>query len=107
TLIDVILTLDYTALFDPGYRLKVTRELPRTIAAERTFSMRSAFPDAWYAVQNGGSRAGVDDSAAELVFTISEADFPQNHGSIVVSALTIFALTDPADGEAVAEIAFT
>jgi Tc toxin complex TcA C-terminal TcB-binding domain len=49
---DVLITIDYTALHSETYRTEVIGSLARSIEAERAFSFRNHFVDAWYALTN-------------------------------------------------------
>ena len=49
---DVLITIDYTALHSEEYRAQVIASLDRSIEAERAFSFRNHFVDAWYALTN-------------------------------------------------------
>jgi len=52
TIADVLVTLDYTAIDSPDYRQQVTRQLDGSTSAERTYSFRQQFADAWYDLNN-------------------------------------------------------
>lgn len=52
TIADVLVTLDYTALFSYDYRETVTAGMRPTLDAERGFSFRHEFADAWYDLMN-------------------------------------------------------
>src|SRR5207248_8592805 len=52
TLMDVLVTVDYTALDSPDYRPQVLRGLDRRFVADRAYSVRSEFPDTWWDLHN-------------------------------------------------------
>lgn len=82
TLVDVLLTIRYTALDDPGYRSKVLKQLQSTdgqihVQGISSVSLRTSFPDAWYHLYN--PEPVVDRKATNLIeFELHHADFPPN-----------------------------
>jgi hypothetical protein len=52
TIADVILHIEYTALFDASYRGQVVAALPARDTIEASFDLGFAFPDAWYVLKN-------------------------------------------------------
>ena len=52
TIADVLVTIDYTAADSFDYREQVVRRLDRRFQAERAFSLRMDFPDAWWDLHN-------------------------------------------------------
>jgi Tc toxin complex TcA C-terminal TcB-binding domain len=49
---DVLITLEYTALYSVDYRQQVIQSLRPTVNADRPFSFRSQFADQWYDLHN-------------------------------------------------------
>ena len=70
TLIDVVMTVDYTAQFSAELRDRVVRQTSRDYTGDRTFSVRQDLPDAWYDIANGAS------ANADIVIPLSGNDFP-------------------------------
>jgi Tc toxin complex TcA C-terminal TcB-binding domain len=67
---DVYVTFEYTALADPDYRTQVIAELGRKVSAERSYSLRSDFPDLWYELNNTA------EERPRAAFTTRPQDFP-------------------------------
>ena len=70
SLIDVVLSIDYTAQFSPELRDRVIKSLPREFSGDRTFSIRRDFPDLWYELSNGTKET------IEVVIPLSKRAFP-------------------------------
>jgi hypothetical protein len=90
---DVLLTVDYTALYSDAYRARVTRELNARPDRSATcvFSLARDFPDQWYALVNataedGGGGGGAGRSAA---MTLRDVDFPVNMSGFTVTELAL------------------
>jgi hypothetical protein len=90
TMMDVLLTIDYTALEDPAYRDQVRAALGPRRSWNAVFSLRQKFPDLWYHVNNPRF-----DATGEAIFEFrTEAvHFPAalRPDSLVVTALTLVA----------------
>jgi hypothetical protein len=84
SLVDVTFTVEYTALFDRGYRTEVIARLPREIQAERVFSIKDAFPDVWYELANG-TRTEVP-----LDLAFGARDLPPNHQRARIDAIGVY-----------------
>ena len=63
TIADVLLTLDYSALFSYEYQEIVIGSMRPTVEAERGFSFRHDFADAWYDLDQPGALADAHDGA--------------------------------------------
>jgi hypothetical protein len=87
---DVLLTIEYTALEDPGYRHAVIRPLARGYSADRLVSLQAEFPDAWYDLNNPDT---VEDPARRMaaVLAPTREDFPPNVADLSLGQLTLFA----------------
>lgn len=68
---DVLVTIEYTALSDPDYRRQVIQNAGNTVSAERAYSFRSDFPDAWYELHNPVAGTG-----PATTFTTLRSDYP-------------------------------
>lgn len=102
TLIDVLMTIEYTALHDVGYRREIIGRIGRSTQGERSFSLRSRFPDVWYALQNTE-----DGAAITVMIDVSEADFPPNCDAVSMDALTVFIVPSALDQGSVPELEFS
>lgn len=76
-LMDVLLTIEYTALNSYDYRQQVVKQLDRRIGADRPFLFRNQFADAWYDLHNPEE---IEDPAERMVvrFRTARDDFPPN-----------------------------
>jgi hypothetical protein len=72
TIMDVVLTIDYTALHDSTYREQVLRSLSTRAEGELSWSIRSSFPDTWYGLIN----ADREKSGLRLSIPVTAAHFP-------------------------------
>jgi tetratricopeptide (TPR) repeat protein len=74
TIADVVMTVEYTALVDAGYRRRVQLELGNQVSGERALSVPFNFPDLWYQLHNP------EAYAAPLTLSLATrvADFPAN-----------------------------
>lgn len=87
TISDVLLTIDYTALFDLDYQAQVIRQLNAdlTRSGNQVFSLARDFPDQWYALNNPDPSAQV--RAATL--TLRDVDFPPNMTSLATAQIAV------------------
>jgi hypothetical protein len=88
---DVLLTVEYTALDSPEYRNQVLRTLDRSFLADRTFSVRNDFPDAWFDLTNPDT---VPDPDRRMVATLPVAagDLPPHVPDLSLAHITLLAL---------------
>jgi hypothetical protein len=89
TIVDVLLTIDYTALNSYEYRQQVLRDQDRSFSGDRAFSIRDQFPDVWYELSNPDA---VVDAASRMRATLplQREDFPPHVEGLAVEALTLF-----------------
>ncbi|HBP87444.1 MAG TPA: hypothetical protein PKK23_10690 [Nitrospirales bacterium] len=88
TIADVLMTIEYTALNSFDYREQVIRDLSSSFSADRPFSFRHQFADAWYDFNNPEL---VDDSQQMVVsFTTTRADFPPNLDSLTIRHIGLY-----------------
>jgi hypothetical protein len=89
---DVLITIDYTALTDPGYQAQVTATLnaDRTRRSDRLFSLARDFPDQWYALCNPS-----DGQPRTADFALTEADFPVGIAQTEITAVAVRLVSDP------------
>ena len=88
TIADVLLTIDYTALNSFDYYAQViqTPALNRPFSADRPYSFRQDFADAWYDLHNP------DQSATPMVvrFATSRDDFPPNLANLKIQNVLLY-----------------
>jgi hypothetical protein len=96
SLADVIMTVEFTALYDYGYRQQtmIALNANRTRGGDRLFSIRNDFQDAWYAASNA------DGAVPAITLMIGANDFPSNLEGVEVADVVLYAA--PLDGAAVA-----
>lgn len=93
TIIDVIFTIEYSAIYSDEYRRQVVQRLNSSLAyqGERTFSLRQHFADEWYSLHHPEL---IDDVNLKLrpTLQIGQSDFPPNlvDGSLKLSQLSIY-----------------
>jgi hypothetical protein len=98
TLSDVLISFDYLALHSSDYQQQVIRELQPSLQADRAFSFRNTFADAWYDLNNAELLA----APARMVvkFRIGRGDFPSNLERIRMQQVMLyFARSDGASME--------
>jgi hypothetical protein len=86
TIADVLLTLEYTALNSYDYQQQVVQTLNPNLSADRPFSFRRQFSDAWYDLHNP------DQTATPLTvsFETRRADFPPNLERLKIDQVTLY-----------------
>ena len=91
TIVDVQLTIKYTALNSYDYREQVIRNLDRSFSGDRSFSLRDEFPDAWYLLNNPET---VADPASQMRATLSidREDFQPNIEDLSVQQVSLYCL---------------
>lgn len=83
TIADVLLTIEYTSLYDPDYYQQVIKGLPSTVELSRVFSFRHHLPDLWYDLHNSGSNV-------VLTFETSRQDFPPNLEGLRIGGIGLY-----------------
>lgn len=85
---DVLITIDYTALYSDLYRQQVIEQLGETFMADRVYSFRNEFPDQWYDLHH----PELVEEAKQLTvhFDLLRADFPPNVMDLKVKHITLY-----------------
>lgn len=86
TIADVLVTIDYTALDSPIYREQVIKNMDPSIEAERPFSFRQQFADAWYDLHHPEQTA----NPMTVTFQTRREDFPANVQDLSISHVTLY-----------------
>jgi hypothetical protein len=86
TLADVLLTLDYTALDSSVYRQQVLQQLDPHVSADRAFSFRQQFADAWYDLNNPAQSA----TPMAVHFTTRREDFAPNREDVRIQQVVLY-----------------
>ncbi|MDX2032571.1 MAG: neuraminidase-like domain-containing protein [Blastocatellia bacterium] len=83
---DVLFTIDYTALDSNDYRQQVIQAMDSQFIADRAFSFRQQFPDAWYDLHNP------DQTATPMVvrFQTTRSDFPPNLDDLRIAHVVLY-----------------
>ena len=86
TIFDVLITIDYTALYSSDYRRQVIQQLGTGISADRPYSFRNQLADQWYDLHNP------DQSATPMTvrFTTFAADFPPNIEDLHIQQVLLY-----------------
>ncbi len=96
---DILITIEYTALDSPTYRQQVIKDLDRNISADRPFSFRHQFADAWYDLHHPDLVQDPQQPMA-VSFTTRREDFPPNVSFLEIKQVTLYiALKSGASGE--------
>jgi hypothetical protein len=88
TIADVLITIEYTALNSFDYRQQVIQQLDRNISADRAFSFRQQFADAWFVLNN----PDLTGESAEMVVSLNTArvDFPPNADALKIQHVVLY-----------------
>ncbi|MGK7898672.1 MAG: hypothetical protein AB4372_34935 [Xenococcus sp. (in: cyanobacteria)] len=86
TIADVLLSIDYTALNSYDYQQQVIQTLNPKLSADRPFSFRHQFSDAWYDLHNPDQTA----TPLEVTFKTRRADFPPNLDRLKIDQVTLY-----------------
>jgi hypothetical protein len=86
SIVDVLFTIEYTALNDDDYRRQVVTRLnaDRDRGADRVFSLAQDFPDAWYDLNNPA-----DPTHRQVTLTLRDLDFPLGIDSLGTTAVAV------------------
>jgi hypothetical protein len=89
TIADVLMTIEYTALESPAHRQQVVQHLDPEFTAERPFSFRRQFADAWYDLNNPQLQSDVNKQMV-VTFDTRREDFPPNLDDLRIQHVTLF-----------------
>ncbi|HBY97188.1 MAG TPA: hypothetical protein DEP84_25130, partial [Chloroflexi bacterium] len=87
TIADVLVTIDYTALNSFDYRQQVIRQLKPSLQADRAFSFRTDFADAWYDLHN--PELLQPDKQMVVSVRVERNDFPPNLDTIRIEQVLL------------------
>jgi hypothetical protein len=86
TIADVLITIEYTALNSYDYRQQVILTLNNKISADRSFSFRNQFADAWYDLHNPEQT----NTPMVIRFKTGRSDFPPNVEDLKIQQLLLY-----------------
>ncbi len=89
TIADILITVDYTALNSYDYRQQVLQTLDDKVSAERPFSFRDQFADAWYDLHNPDQTT----QPMTVQFRTRRQDFPPNLSDVKLQKLLLYFVT--------------
>jgi hypothetical protein len=92
TIADVLIMIDYTALASPDYRQQVLQGMGRSFGADRGYSFKQQFADAWYDLNNPNQ----SDTPMVVQFKTEADDFPPNLSNLQIQQLLLYFV--PEDG---------
>ena len=86
SIVDALITIEYTALYDDGYRNQVTTRLnaARERGADCVFSLARDFPDQWYDLNNPPSSL-----ARSVTISLRDVDFPAAIDELTTASLAV------------------
>jgi hypothetical protein len=86
SIVDVLFTIEYTALSDDGYRSQLTTQLNRNRqrGSDCVFSLSRDFPDQWYDLNNPA-----DPTARSVTITLRDVDFPVGISGLATTAVAV------------------
>jgi hypothetical protein len=85
---DVLLTIEYTALFSSIYQRRVIKQLNGGASGERMFSLRNQFADAWYDLNNPETVEVVEHRMVADFSTVRD-DFPPHIEDLSIGQVTL------------------
>lgn len=88
TIADVLITIEYSALNSFDYGQQVIQQLKPDVQADRAFSFRQQFADAWYDLLNAGLLAEPQQMVVQ--FKIVRDDFPSNLDNLRMRYVTLY-----------------
>lgn len=94
TIADVLVTIEYTAMDSPIYREDVIKALDPSISADRPFSFRHQFADAWYDLHHPDLVQEPQVPMA-VTFTTRREDFPPNVTDLKIKEVTLYIAHKP------------
>lgn len=86
TIADILITIEYTALNSYDYRQQVILTLDNKISADRSFSFRNQFADAWYDLHNPEQT----NTPMVICFKTERSDFPPNVEDLKIQQLLLY-----------------
>jgi Tc toxin complex TcA C-terminal TcB-binding domain len=86
TIADVLITLEYNALYSFDYRQQVIQSLKPTVSADRPFSLRSQFADQWYDLNNPDQTK----TPMKVKFQTIREDFPPNVETLKIQQVLLY-----------------
>ena len=94
SLVDVILTIEYTARYSAELRERVVKAMPTTASGVRTVSVRRDLPDTWYEMANGAAPTAI------IAVTLGRTAFPLGITEVRVTEVSVSSvMTNGVDGE--------
>jgi hypothetical protein len=100
TIADVLITLEYTALYSFDYRQQIIQSLKPTLSADRPFSFRNQFADQWYDLHNPEQTS----MPMTVRFQTVREDFPPNIENLRIQQMLLYFAQD---GEKTFELPIT
>ena len=106
TLFDVLVTIDYTSLESDEipdasgktFRQQVVESLGNEVSADRSYSLKFNFPDAWYHLNNPQSPLPQLEPM-EIKLPVRREDFPSNQQQFKIKRITFIASKDDTTSE--------
>lgn len=87
SLMDVVISIDYTALHSTDLRERVIKTLPHEAMGDRVISVRRDLPDVWYDIANG------QGTSARITLPVGRRLFPSGIDEVQIRELSVSART--------------
>ena len=84
---DVLVTIVYTALNSPDYRLEVVENLDPRVGGDRPFSLRKQFADQWYDLNHPDLTSA---APTEVRLRTDRGDFPANLSELAIKNVVLY-----------------
>jgi hypothetical protein len=97
---DVLVTVDYTSLYDADYEQQVLAGLDRRFGADRAFSFRRELEDAWYDLNNP-DLADAPDVPLTVSFVTRRIDFPPHLRQLAIGQVLMQFVQKPETRQAI------
>lgn len=93
TIVDVLVTIEYTALESLSYRQHIIDQLDNSVITDRFFSFRQHFADQWYDLHNPDLVQGAQQPMV-AAFETHRADFSPNLDSLSIEHIMVYIIGD-------------
>lgn len=98
TIADVLITIDYTAMNNGLLGETIGKRLDGApYEAERVFSLKNQFADAWFDLHNPDQVA--DDNRHKAKLTIDRSDFPSHLRNVNINAISLFVIAEDEEAQ--------
>lgn len=86
SIVDILITIEYTSLDDFAYRTQILRELPPYNSAELPLSLKNDLPDLYYELMHPEEQ----EEQGNVSFDLRKVNFPANLKNILVKDMKLY-----------------